>query len=202
MSAPGSTPLGPPGPPASRRGGPATPVLPSAPRRRFCLRCVKWLGGHPAHTCLQEPSRTKCDRCSTNGSPCHKVPPRYHVAAARVETDAAAVAILPANRRAAARTALAAPAATLGSRVDRFNRHRRSEAGDRRQLSLYERSTLRFQELLLARLNSLESAYRAAHGQPAAIPDDDETDDDGDDDGDTAGDGDGSGAAGAGLGGS
>ncbi|KAI9775627.1 MAG: hypothetical protein M1816_005833 [Peltula sp. TS41687] len=145
--------------------------------------------------------------------------------AIRVQTDAAAVATLPANRRAVARTALIAAAATLGSRVDRFNCQRRSEAGDRRQLSLYERSTLRFQELLLARLDSLESAYRAAHGQPAAIPDDDETDDDetdddetdddetdddgtdddetdddGDDDGDAAGDGDGSGAAGAGAG--
>ncbi|KAI9779895.1 MAG: hypothetical protein M1816_003304, partial [Peltula sp. TS41687] len=162
MSAPGSTPLGPPGPPASRRGGTSAPALPSAPRRRFCLRCVKWLGGHPDHTCLQGPGRTKCDRCSANGSPCHKVPPRYHVAAARVQTDAAAVATLPANRRAAARTALAAAAATLGSRVDRFNRQRRSEAGERRQLSLYDRSTLRFQELLLARLDSLESAYRAA----------------------------------------
>ncbi|KAI9776553.1 MAG: hypothetical protein M1816_005234, partial [Peltula sp. TS41687] len=118
--------------------------------------------------------------------------------AIRVQTDAAAVATLPANRRAVARTALAAAAATLGSRVDWFNCQRRSESGDRRQLSLYERSTLRFQELLLARLDSLESAYRAAHGQPAAIPDDDETDDDGDDDGDAAGDGDGSGAAGAG----
>ncbi|KAI9779911.1 MAG: hypothetical protein M1816_003301 [Peltula sp. TS41687] len=129
-----------------------------------------------------------------------RVHPRYHVAAANVQTDAAAVATLPANRRAVARTAHAAAAATLGSRVDRFNRQRRSEAGDCRQLSLYERSTLRFQELLLARLNSLESAYRAAHGQLAAIPDDDETDDDGDDDGDAAGDGDGSVAAGAGAG--
>ncbi|KAI9775896.1 MAG: hypothetical protein M1816_005715 [Peltula sp. TS41687] len=122
------------------------------------------------------------------------VPPRYFVAAAKVQTDASAIANLPANRRAAARIALAVAAATLGSRVDRFNRQGRGEAGARRQLSLYERSTLRFQELLLARLDSLESAYRAAHRQPAAIPDDDETDDDGDDDGDAAGDGDRSGA--------
>ncbi|KAI9780908.1 MAG: hypothetical protein M1816_002629 [Peltula sp. TS41687] len=200
MSAPGSTPLGPPGHPAPCRRGAATPALPSIPRRRFCLRCVKWLGDHPDHVCLLGAGRIKCDRCSANGSPCHK-------------TDASAIANLPANCRAAARIALAVAAATLGSRVDRFNRQGRGEPGDRRQLSLYERSTLRFQELLLARLDSLESAYRAAlsfphppstleHGQPAAIPDDDETDDDGDDDGDAAGDGDGSGAAGAGVGGS
>ncbi|KAI9778933.1 MAG: hypothetical protein M1816_003798 [Peltula sp. TS41687] len=63
------------------------------------------------------------------------VPPRYRVAAVRVQTDAAAIATLPANRRAAARTALAAAAATVGSRVDRFTRHRRGEAGDRSQLS-------------------------------------------------------------------
>ncbi|KAI9779581.1 MAG: hypothetical protein M1816_003462 [Peltula sp. TS41687] len=198
MSAPGSTPLGPPRPPASRRRGAATPALPSVPRRHFCLRCVKWLGDHPDHVCLQGAGRIKCDRCTANGSPCHKVPPRYFVAAAKVQTDASAN--LPANCRAAARIALAvAAAATLGSQVDRFNRQGRGEAGDHRQLSLYERSTLRFQELLLARLDSLESGYRAAS---AAIPDDDETDDDGDDDGDAAGDGDGSGAAGAGVGGS
>ncbi|KAI9778639.1 MAG: hypothetical protein M1816_004001 [Peltula sp. TS41687] len=130
------------------------------------------------------------------------IPPRYFVAAAKGQTNVSAIANLPANRRAAARIPLAVAAATLGSRVDRFNRQGRGEAGDRRQLSLYERSTLRFQELLLARLDSLESAYRAAHGQPAAIPDDDKTDDDGDDDGDAAEDGDGSGAAGVGVGGS
>ncbi|KAI9777884.1 MAG: hypothetical protein M1816_004392 [Peltula sp. TS41687] len=191
------------GQPPRRPAGTAAPPLPSAPRRRFCLRCVKWLGSHPDHTCPQRAGRTKCDRCSANGSLCHKVPPRYCVAAVKVQTDAAAVANLPANRRAAARTALAAAAATLGSRVDRFNRQRRSEAGDRRQLSLYERSTLRFQELLLARLKSHESAYRAAHGQLAAVPEDAESDDDGyeDDDGDGNGDGDGSGVAGAGAGG-
>ncbi|KAI9776314.1 MAG: hypothetical protein M1816_005394 [Peltula sp. TS41687] len=192
MSAPGSTPLGPPGPPAPRRRGAATPALPSVSRRRFCLRCVKWLGNHPDHVCLQGAGRIKCDRCSANGSPCHKVLPRYFVAAAKVQTNASAIANLPANRRAAARIALTVAAATLGSRVDGFNCQGRGEAGDRRQLSLYE-------ELLLARLDSLESAYRAAHGQPAAIPDDDETDDDGDDDGDAAGDGDRSGAAGAGV---
>ncbi|KAI9777487.1 MAG: hypothetical protein M1816_004720 [Peltula sp. TS41687] len=191
MSTPGSTPLGAPGPPASRRGGTATTALPSAPRRRFCLLCVKWLGGHPDHTCLQGAGRTKCDRCSANGSPCHKV-----------QTDFSAIANLSANRRAAAPTALAVAAATLGTRVDRFNRQAHSKAGDRCQLSLYERSTLHFQELLLARLDSLESAYRATHGQPAAIPDDDETDNDSNDDGDAPGNGDGSGAAGTGAGGS
>ncbi|KAI9780909.1 MAG: hypothetical protein M1816_002630 [Peltula sp. TS41687] len=80
------------------------------------------------------------------------------------------------------------PPPPLGSRVDRFNRHRRGEAGDRSQLSLYERSTLRFQELLLARLDSIESTYRAAHGQPPVIPEDDESDDDGGDDEDVDGD--------------
>ncbi|KAI9780184.1 MAG: hypothetical protein M1816_003156 [Peltula sp. TS41687] len=123
------------------------------------------------------------------------VPPRYRVAAVRIQTDAAAIATLPAKRRAAARTALAAAAATVGSCVDRFNRHRRGEAGDRSQLSLYERSTLRFQELLLARLDSIESAYRAAHGQPPVIPEDDESDEDGGDDEDVDGDGDGAVAA-------
>ncbi|KAI9776321.1 MAG: hypothetical protein M1816_005336 [Peltula sp. TS41687] len=137
-----------------------------------------------------------------SGARSHQVPPRYHVAAARVQTDAAAVATLPANCRATARTALAAAAATLGSRMNRFNCQRRSEAGDHCQLSLYKRSTLRFQELLLARLDSLESAYCAARGQPAAIPDDEETDDNGDADGNVAGNGDRSGAAGAGAGGS
>ncbi|KAI9776552.1 MAG: hypothetical protein M1816_005233 [Peltula sp. TS41687] len=120
------------------------------------------------------------------------VPPRYRVAAVRVQTDAAAIATLPANRRAAARTALAVAAATVGSRVDRLNRHHRGEAGDRSQLSLYERSTLRFQELLLARLDSIESAYRAA---PSVIPEDDESDEDGGDDEDLDGDGDGAVAA-------
>ncbi|KAI9778383.1 MAG: hypothetical protein M1816_004122 [Peltula sp. TS41687] len=196
-AAPGAQPL-------RRRAGTAAPPLPSAPRRRFCLWCVKWLEDHPDHVCLQRAGRTRCDRCTTNGSLCHKVPSRYRVAAVRVQTDAAAIATLSANRRAAARTVLAAAAATVGSRVDRFNRHRRGEAGDRSQLSLYERSTLRFQELLLAQLDSLESAYRAAHGQPPVIPEDDESDEDGGDDdgGDDDGDGNGAGAAGVGAGGS
>ncbi|KAI9776623.1 MAG: hypothetical protein M1816_005160 [Peltula sp. TS41687] len=181
--------------PPRRRAGTAAPPLPSAPIRRFCLRCVKWLGDHPDHVCPQRAGGTKCDRCSANGSLCHKVPPRYRVAAVMVQTDAAAIAALPANRRAAARTAIAAAAATVGSRVDRFNRHRRGEAGDRSQLSLYERSTLRFQEFLLARLDSIEPAYRAAHGQPPVIPEDDESDEDGGDDGDVDADGDGAVAA-------
>ncbi|KAI9783269.1 MAG: hypothetical protein M1816_001444 [Peltula sp. TS41687] len=122
-----------------------------------------------------------------SGARSHQVPPRYLVAAASVQTDAAAVATLPANRRAVARTALAAagPPWALGWTGS---------------IASATRSTLRFQELLLARLDSLESAYRAAHGQPAAISDDDETDNEGDDDGDAAGDGDGSSAAGAGAG--
>ncbi|KAI9779299.1 MAG: hypothetical protein M1816_003612 [Peltula sp. TS41687] len=66
------------------------------------------------------------------------------------------------------------------------------------------RSNLRFQELLLARLDSLESPYCPAHGQPAAVPQDDKPDDDGDvnDSGDGNRDRGGSGIAGAGAGGS
>ncbi|KAI9785583.1 MAG: hypothetical protein M1816_000394 [Peltula sp. TS41687] len=166
MSAPGSTPLGPPGAPASRRDGTATPALPSASRDRFCLRCVKWLGVHPDHTCPQGPGRTKCDRCSTNGSPCHK---SHRGITLR---PPGAKPMLPPSPPSPPIAALLRPL------------------------------TLRFQELLLARLDSLKSAYRAAHGQPATIPDDDETDDDGNDDGDAAGDGGGCGAADASAGGS
>ncbi len=52
--------------------------------------------------------------------------------------DAAAIPNLASSRRAAARTSLAVAAATLSSRLDRYNRRRRNEAGDRRNLSLFE----------------------------------------------------------------
>ncbi|KAI9778899.1 MAG: hypothetical protein M1816_003880 [Peltula sp. TS41687] len=207
MSAPGSAPLGPPGPPARRRGGTATPALPSAPRRVYCLRCVKWLGTAPDHVCLQKANRTRCDPCTKNGSACLKIPPRFRTVVAKIQADAAALPGLPAARRTPAKNALVIAAATLGSRVDKHNWRMKKESGDRKSLSLVERNTMRFQESLLARLDSLESAYRTAHGQPPAALDDDDSDDeeDGgcDDDGDEDGDGDGdSVAAGAVAGGS
>ncbi|KAI9775799.1 MAG: hypothetical protein M1816_005724 [Peltula sp. TS41687] len=214
MSAPGSAPLGPPGPPAPRRGGTATPALPSAPRRVYCLWCVKWLGTVPDHVCLQKANRTRCDRCTKNASACLKVgwvpvgclgdasnvlldPPRFRTVVAKIQADAAALPGLPTARRTPAKNALVIAAATLGSRVDKHNRRMKKESGDRKSLSL---------ESLLARLDSLESAYRTAHGQPPAFLDDDDSDDEGDDggddDGDGGGDGDGAGAAGVGAGGS
>ncbi|KAI9776517.1 MAG: hypothetical protein M1816_005246 [Peltula sp. TS41687] len=198
MSAPGSAPLGPPGPPVSRRRGGSTPALPSAPRRTFCLRCVKWLGTVPGHVCLQRPNRLRCDRCSKNGSGCMKIPPRFRTAAAKVQSNAAALPDLPVARRTAAKNALVIAAATLGSRVDKYNRRMKKESGDRKSLSLVERTTMRFQESLLARLDSFESAYRTAHGQPPAAFDDDDSDaeeDGGDGDDDVDGDGDGAVAA-------
>ncbi|KAI9777421.1 MAG: hypothetical protein M1816_004728 [Peltula sp. TS41687] len=122
MSAPGSAPLSPPGPPAPRRGGGSTPALPSAPRRT------------------------------------------------------------------SARDALVIAAATLGSRFDKYNRRMKRKSGDRKSLSLVERNTLRFQESLLARLESIQSAYRTAHGQPPAAADSDDSDDEEDDGGDNGGD--------------
>ncbi|KAI9783271.1 MAG: hypothetical protein M1816_001446 [Peltula sp. TS41687] len=168
MSAPGSASLGPPGPPAPRRGGGSTPALPSAPRRTFCLRSVKWLGTVPGH-----------------------IPPRFRTAAARVQSDAAALPGLPVAPRTAAKNAVVIDAATLGSRVDKYNRRMKKELGDKKSLSLVE-------EFFLARLDSFESAYRTAHGQaPVALDDDDSNDeegDGGDDDDDGDGDGDGDGA--------
>ncbi|KAI9778177.1 MAG: hypothetical protein M1816_004247 [Peltula sp. TS41687] len=199
MSAPGSAPLGPPGPPARRRGGTATPALLSAPRRIYCLRCVKWLGTAPDHVCLQKANRTRCDRCTKDGSACLKIPPRFRTAVAKIQADAAALPGLPTARRTPAKNALVVAAATLGSRVDKHNRRMKKESGDRKSLSLVERATMRFQESLLARLDSFESAYRTAHGQPPAALDDgdcDDEEDSGDDDG-SDGDGDEAAAAGA-----
>ncbi|KAI9778898.1 MAG: hypothetical protein M1816_003879, partial [Peltula sp. TS41687] len=99
MSAPSSAPPGPPGLPAPRRGGTATPVLPSAPRRVYCLRCVKWLGTVPDYMCLQKANRTRCDRCTKNGSACLKIPPRFRTVVAKIQADAAALPGLPAARR-------------------------------------------------------------------------------------------------------
>ncbi|KAI9782784.1 MAG: hypothetical protein M1816_001694 [Peltula sp. TS41687] len=192
MSAPGSAPLGPPGPPARRRGGTAVPALPSAPRRVYCLRCVKWLGTAPDHVCLQKANQTRCDRCTKNGSACLKIPPRFCTAVAKVQADAAALPGLPTARRTPARNPLVVAAATLGSRVAKHNRRMKKESGDRKSLSLVEES-------LLARLNLFKSAYRTAHSQPPAALDDDDSDDEedggGDDDGDEAGDGGGDGVA-------
>ncbi|KAI9777739.1 MAG: hypothetical protein M1816_004594 [Peltula sp. TS41687] len=199
MSAPGSASVGPPGPPAPRRGGTAMPALPSAPRRVYCLRCVKWLGTAPGHACLQKANRTKCDRCTKNGSACLKIPPRFRTVVAKIQADAAALPGLPTARRTSAKNALLVAAATLGSRVDRYNRRMKNESGDTKSLSLVERATMRFQESLLARLDSFESAYRTAHGQPPAALDDDDSDDeeDGGGDDDDGGDGDGDGAVAA-----
>ncbi|KAI9776011.1 MAG: hypothetical protein M1816_005645 [Peltula sp. TS41687] len=205
MSAPGSAFLGPPGPSAPRRGGTATPALPSALRHVYCLRCVKWLGTVPDHVRLQKANRTRCDRCTKNGSACLTIPPRFRTIAAKIQANDAALPGLPTAHRTPAKNALVIAAATLGSRVDKHNRRMKKESGDRKSLSLVERNTMRFQESLLARLDSLESAYRIAHGQPPAFLDDDDSDDEedgGDDDGDGGGDGDGAGAAGVGAGGS
>ncbi|KAI9780813.1 MAG: hypothetical protein M1816_002649 [Peltula sp. TS41687] len=203
MSAPGSAPLGPPGPPAPRRGGGSTPALPSAPRRTFCLRCVKWLGTRPDHVCLQRSNRLRCDRCSGNGSTCAKVPPRFRTVVAKIQADAAALPGLLTARRTAARHALVIAAATLGSRADKYNRRMKKESGDQKSLSLVEWNTLRFQESLLARLESIESAYRTAYGQPPAAADDDDSDDEeddgGDDGGNDGGDGGDGGVVGAGF---
>ncbi|KAI9785427.1 MAG: hypothetical protein M1816_000396 [Peltula sp. TS41687] len=192
MSAPGSAPLGPPGPPARRRGGTATPALLSAPRRVYCLRCVKWLGTAPNHVCLQRANRTRCDRCSKNGSACVKIPPRFRAAVTRIQSDATTLPGVPSARRAAAKNALDIAAATLGSRVDKHNRRMKKESEDRKSLSLVEES-------LLARLDSFESAYHTAHGQPPAALDDDDSDDeeDGGGDDDDGGDGDWDGAVAA-----
>ncbi|KAI9783735.1 MAG: hypothetical protein M1816_001171 [Peltula sp. TS41687] len=193
MSAPGSAPLGPPGPPARRRV--------------YCLRCVKWLGTTPDDVCLQKANRTRCDGCTKNGSACLKIPPRFRTVVAKIQADAAALPGLLTARRTPAKNALVVAAATRGSRVDRYNRRMKNESGDRKSLSLVERATMRFQESLLARLDSFESAYRTAHDQPPAALDDDDSDDeeDGGDDDDDGGDGDGNGdgaAAAAGADGS
>ncbi|KAI9778492.1 MAG: hypothetical protein M1816_004030 [Peltula sp. TS41687] len=183
MSTPGSASLGPPGPPAPRRGGTTAPALPSAPRRICCLRCVKWLGVACNHVCLQKANRTRCDRCSKNGSVCVKIPPRFRTVVARIQANAAARPGLPNARRAAAKNTLVTAAATLGNRVEKHNRRMKHESDDRKSLSLIERNTLHFQESLLARLESFESTYRPAHGQPPAVADDDDSDDDEEDDG-------------------
>ncbi|KAI9775845.1 MAG: hypothetical protein M1816_005718 [Peltula sp. TS41687] len=135
------------------------------------------------------------------GKPMRKpvTPPRFCTVVAKIQADAAALLGLPTARRAPAQNPLVIAAATLGSRVDKHNRRMKKESGDRKSLSLVEES-------LLARLDSLESAYRTAPGQPPAFLDDDDSDDEeddgGDDDGDGGGDGDGAGAAGVGAGGS
>ncbi|KAI9778058.1 MAG: hypothetical protein M1816_004276 [Peltula sp. TS41687] len=180
MSAPGSAPLGPPGPPAPRRGGTATPALPSAPRRVYCLRCVKWLGTSPNHVCLQKANRARCDRCTKNGS---TYPPSLPDGR-RQDPGRRRRAPWPPERRTPAKNALVIAAATLGSRVDKHNRRMKKESGDRKSLSLVEES-------LLARLDSFESAYRTAHGQPPAAIEDDDSDDEEEDDGDGDGAGDG-----------
>ncbi|KAI9776107.1 MAG: hypothetical protein M1816_005584 [Peltula sp. TS41687] len=226
MSAPGSASLGPPGPPAPRRGGNVTPALPSAPRRVYCLRCVKWLGTVPDHVCSRRPIAPAATAAPRMGLP---IPPRFRTVVAKIQADAvkpggngnrthalvaqthvAALPGLPTARRIPAKNALVIAAATLGSRVEKHNQRMKKESGDRKWLSLVEES-------LLARLDSLESAYRTAigpppppsrirHGQPPAFLDDNdldnEEDDGGDDDGDGGGDGDGAGAAGVGAGGS
>ncbi|KAI9788268.1 MAG: hypothetical protein M1816_007034 [Peltula sp. TS41687] len=91
-----------------------------------------------------------------------------------------------------AKNALIVAAANLGSRVDRYNRRMKNESGGRKSLPLVEES-------FLAQLDSFKSAYRAAHGQPPAALDHDDSDDeeDGGDDDDDGGDGDGDGAAAA-----
>ncbi|KAI9779281.1 MAG: hypothetical protein M1816_003621 [Peltula sp. TS41687] len=197
MSAPGPASLGPPGLPAPRRGGTTTPALPSAPRRIYCLRCVKWLGTASDHVCLQKANRTRCDRCSKTGLVCAKIP----LASGRSwrESRRTPPPSLASRTPAAAQNALFTAATTLGSRVDKHNRRMKNKSGDRKLLSLVERNTLRFQESLLARLESFESAYRTAHGQPQAAADDDNSDDDEEDDGgDDGGDGGDGGIVGAG----
>ncbi|KAI9775888.1 MAG: hypothetical protein M1816_005716 [Peltula sp. TS41687] len=94
------------------------------------------------------------------------IPTRFRTAVAKVQSDAAALPGLPVARRTAAKNALVIAAATLGSRVDKCNRRMKKESGDRKSLSLVE-------EFLLAWLDSFESAYRTAHGQPPAAFDDD-----------------------------
>ncbi|KAI9776831.1 MAG: hypothetical protein M1816_005078, partial [Peltula sp. TS41687] len=91
---------------------------------------------------------------------------------------------LPTARRTLAKNALVVAAATLGSHVNKHNRRMKKESGDRKSLSLVERTTIRFQESLLAWLDSFESAYRTAHGQPPAALDDDDSDDEEDGGGD------------------
>ncbi|KAI9778289.1 MAG: hypothetical protein M1816_004156 [Peltula sp. TS41687] len=113
----------------------------------------------------------------------------------------------PTAHRTPAKNAPVVAAATLGSGVDKHNRRMKKESGDRKSLSLVERTTMRFQESFLTRLNSFESAYCTAHGLPSAALDNDDLDDEedggGDDDGDEDGDGDGDGVpAGAVAGGS
>ncbi|KAI9777484.1 MAG: hypothetical protein M1816_004717 [Peltula sp. TS41687] len=153
----------------------------------------------PDHVCFHKANLTKCDCCTKNGSACQKIPPRFWTVVAKIQADAAAFSGLPTARRTPAKNALFIAAATLGSRVDRYNRRMKNESGDRKSLSLVERAAMRFQESLLAWLDSFELAYRTAHGQPPAALDDDDSDDeeDGGDGDDEGGDGDGDGAVAA-----
>ncbi|KAI9779584.1 MAG: hypothetical protein M1816_003465 [Peltula sp. TS41687] len=210
MSAPGSAPLGPPGPPAPGRSGTTTPALPSAPRRLYCLRH----GPRPRvppegqPNPLQPLQQERFDlHEGTLG--CLKtargmrltsfsIPPRFRTVVAKIQANAAALPDLPSARRTPAKNALVIAAATLGSRVDKHNRRMKDESGGRKPLSLVERSTLRFQESLLARPKSVESAYRTAHGQPPAALDDSDSDDEDDDAGDGDGDSGDGGVVGAG----
>ncbi|KAI9778557.1 MAG: hypothetical protein M1816_004017 [Peltula sp. TS41687] len=203
MSAPGSAPLGPPGPPGPCRGGTATPALPSAPRRVYCLRGVKWLGTVPNHVCLQKANGTRCDRCSKNGSACLKIPPRFRTVVAKIQAGARALPGLPTARRTPAKNALVIATATLGSRVDKHNRHMKKESGDRKSLSLVEEHHAfpeispgpgRFARIgLPTAVGPPPPPSRIRHGQlPAFLDADDsgdEEDDGGDDDGDGGGNG-------------
>ncbi|KAI9776968.1 MAG: hypothetical protein M1816_004992 [Peltula sp. TS41687] len=120
------------------------------------------------------------------------ITPRFRTAVTRIQSDTSTLPGLPTARRTPAKNALVIAATTLGSQVDKYNRRMKKESGDRKSLSLVEES-------LLARLDSFESAYRTAHGQPPAALDDDDSDDEedsGGDDGD-GGDGDGDGAVAA-----
>ncbi|KAI9780008.1 MAG: hypothetical protein M1816_003271 [Peltula sp. TS41687] len=128
------------------------------------------------------------------------IPPRFRTAVAKIQADAAALPGLPTARRTPAKNALVFAAATLGSGVDKHNRRMKKESGDRKSLSLVERTTMRFQESLLAQLDLFESAYRTAvtrstPRRPGRDDSDDEEDGGGDDDGDAAGYGGGDGVA-------
>ncbi|KAI9776622.1 MAG: hypothetical protein M1816_005162 [Peltula sp. TS41687] len=89
--------------------------------------------------------------------PGESIPPRFRTVVAKIQANAGALPGLPTARPTPAKNALVVAAATLGSRVDRYNWQMENESGDRKSLSLVEES-------LLARLDSFESAYRTAHG--------------------------------------
>ncbi|KAI9785582.1 MAG: hypothetical protein M1816_000393 [Peltula sp. TS41687] len=118
-----------------------------------------------------------------------KIPSRFRTVVAKIEADAAALPGLQSACRTPTKNALVIASATVGSQVRKYNRRIKNKSGDTQSLSLVEKSTLHFQECLLARPKSLESAYRTARGQSPAALDDSDSDDEDDNGGDRDGDG-------------